>query len=45
MAGFPISQAQMEDQLREFGFITGATLESHLEQMAYVTSAAMRQFA
>ena len=44
MAGFPITLNQMVEHFREFGFITNATLESHLEQMSYVTSANMQQF-
>ena len=43
MAGFPITLNQMEEHLREFGFITNQTLESHLEQMSYSTGANMRQ--
>ena len=44
MAGFPMTFDQMEAHLRENGFFTSHTLESHLEQMSYITSAAMRQF-
>ena len=44
MVGFPITQRQMEDYPRNAGFLRSATLESHLEQQAYITNAAMRQF-
>ena len=44
MAGFPITQDQMEARLRDHGFITSATIESHLQEMAYIRSTAMRQF-
>ena len=44
MAGFPVTLEQMESYLREHGFITKATIESHLQGMSCITTAAMRQF-
>ena len=44
MAGFPITQGQLEDHLRDHGFLTNSTIAAHLEQADYLTSAAMRQW-
>ena len=44
MAGFPITQAQLESHLSDYGLITNSTLEDHLQQAAYVTGAGMREW-
>ena len=44
MAGFPITQGQLEDHLRDRGFLTNLTIEAHLEQAEYITAAKMRQW-
>ena len=43
-AGFPITQDQPEAHLRDHAFLTIATVEQHIEQAHYLTSAAMRHW-
>ena len=44
MAGFPITQGQLEEHLRDRGFLTNLTIEAHLEQAEYITASKMRQW-
>ena len=42
--GFPITMEQMQHYLAEHRFITGDTIEQHLQDMRYMTNANMREF-
>ena len=42
--GFPITMEQMQHYLTEHRFITGDTIEQHLQDMRYMTNANMREF-
>ena len=44
MSGFPVTQEQMETHLRDHRFITGHTIEQHLQEMSHITIFTMRQF-
>ena len=42
--GFPITHDQFVAHLSDHGFVTNSTIEGHLEQADYLTSAGMRQW-
>ena len=44
MAGL-ITLEQLRDHLRDNRFLTGDTIEAHLSEADYITSAMMRQWA
>ena len=44
MAGFPITQGQLEEHLRDKGFLTNLTIESFLVQAEYLTEHKMREW-
>ena len=42
MAGFPITQGQLEEHLRDKGFLTNQTIEAFLVQAEHLTEHTMR---
>ena len=44
MANFPVTMEQLQNYLTENRFITGDTIERHLQEMRYITNADMRSF-
>ena len=44
IAGFPITQGQLGEHLRDRDFLTNLTIEAHLEQAEYITASKMRQW-